>query len=139
MLDRHAGGFMLGHKEAYGRLACTAHHWQHPAGPRQHSRPFVAQLDRIWVILVRRVECALVLRYSVKETDQAGWVRRVPSLSARSGWYPLWPRSVSTPGHGNCAGKFSPSPALYGPYAEELDPTSGRHLGNFPKPSRAKP
>ena len=59
--------------------------------------------------------------------------RRARSRSARSGWCRRWWRSVrSSAGRALCEKLLSYASPL-GLYAEEIDPRTGRHLGNFPQ------
>ena len=59
--------------------------------------------------------------------------RRAPSPSARSGWSRRWWRSARYErAHALCERLLSHASTL-GLYAEELDPITGRHLGNFPQ------
>ena len=60
--------------------------------------------------------------------------RRARSRSARSGWCRRWSRSASTSARATLceqAAVVRVSPLQL--YAEEIDPHSGRHLGNFPQ------
>ena len=59
--------------------------------------------------------------------------RRAPSPSARSGWCRRWWRSARTSGPTALCERLLSHASILGLYAEELDPVTGRHLGNFPQ------
>ena len=79
-------------------------------------------------------EDGLVLRYRV------GRDRRRPrgrgghaSRSARSGSCPRWSRSARSSARATLCEKLLSYASPLGLYAEEIDPRTGRHLGNFPQ------
>ena len=76
----------------------------------------------------------LVLRYRT-DTDRRRPLRprRAPSRSARSGWSPRSSRSASIARARRLCEKLLSYASPLGLYGEELDPDTGRHLGNFPQ------
>jgi alpha,alpha-trehalase len=75
----------------------------------------------------------LILRYRVDETDDGLAGEEGTSRAVLSGWSAPWWRSREVErGRDLCEKLLSYSSPL-GLYAEEIDPRTGRHLGNFPQ------
>ena len=68
-----------------------------------------------------------------RDRRRAARARRARSRSARSGWCRRWSRSASSTRARALCEKLLSYASPLGLYAEEIDPRSGRHLGNFPQ------
>ena len=75
----------------------------------------------------------LVLRYRSRRPTTGSTARRAPSRSARSGSSPRCARSASSRKARKLCAKLLSFAGPLELYAEEIDPHSGQHLGNFPQ------
>ena len=78
----------------------------------------------------RRTRAALPRRGDRRRPRGRGGRR---SRSARSGWSRRWWRSASSNGRATLCERMLSFASPLGLYAEEIDPRTGRHWGNFPQ------
>ena len=115
---RHRGARRVGPADAARALPARRRRAGPRDGPRDRRRA-----DR------RRASCCAT---ASRRPTTASPARRARSRSARSGSSPRCARSARSTGRDLCEKLLAYSSPL-GLYAEEIDPRSGRHLGNFPQ------